>query len=50
MLYFLFHEFQLITILLSIREGHLSKTMCGAFHFRFRFFFINVYIFVQQNA
>ena len=28
----------------------LSKTMCGIFHFRFRFVFIKVYIFVQQNA
>ena len=24
--------------------------VCGIFHFRFRFVFINVYIFVQQNA
>ena len=29
---------------------HLSKTVCGIFHFRFRFVFIKVYIFVQQNA
>ena len=28
----------------------LSKTMCGIFNFRFRFVFIKVYIFVQQNA
>ena len=28
----------------------LSKTLCGIFHFRFRFVFIKVYIFVQQNA
>ena len=28
----------------------LSKIMCGIFHFRFRFAFIKVYIFVQQNA
>ena len=28
----------------------LSKTVCGIFHFRFRFFFIKVYIFFQQNA
>ena len=27
-----------------------SKTVCGIFHFRFCFTFINVYIFVQQNA
>ena len=29
---------------------HLSKTMSGIFHFRFRFVFIKVYIFVPQNA
>ena len=28
----------------------LSKTQCGIFHFRFRFVFIKVYIFVPQNA
>ena len=28
----------------------LSKTVCGIFHFWFRFVFIKVYIFVQQNA
>ena len=28
----------------------LSKTVCGNFHFRVRFAFIKVYIFVQQNA
>ena len=28
----------------------LSKTVCGIFYFRFRFIFIKVYIFVQQNA
>ena len=29
---------------------HLSKTVCGIFHFRFRSVFIKVYIFIQQNA
>ena len=29
---------------------HLSKTVCGIFHFRFRFVYIKVYFFVQQNA
>ena len=29
---------------------HLSKTVCGIFHFRLRFVFIKVYIFVQQNG
>ena len=28
----------------------LSKTVCGIFHFRFRFVFIKVYISVQQNT
>ena len=28
----------------------LSKIVCGIFHFRFRFVFIKVYIFLQQNA
>ena len=28
----------------------LSKTVCGIFHFRFRFVFIEFYIFVQQDA
>ena len=28
----------------------LFKTMCGIFHFRFRFLFVKVYIFLQQNA
>ena len=28
----------------------LSKTVCEIFHFRFRFVFIKVYIFVQQNV
>ena len=29
---------------------HLSKTVCGIFHFRFPFVFIKVCIFVQQNT
>ena len=29
---------------------HLSKTVCGIFHFWFCFVFIKVYILVQQNA
>ena len=28
----------------------LSKTVCGICYFPFRFIFIKVYIFVQQNA
>ena len=28
----------------------LSKNMCGIFHFRFRFVFIKVYTYIQQNA
>ena len=29
---------------------HLSKAVCGIFHFRFSFAFIKVHVFVQQNA
>ena len=29
---------------------HLPKAVCGIFHFRCRFVFINVYIFVQQKT
>ena len=32
------------------RKVRLSKTLCGIFHFRFRFVLIKVYIFVQQNT
>ena len=32
------------------RMVHLSKTVCGIFHFRFRLVFIKGYIFVQQKA
>ena len=28
----------------------LSKTVCGIFHFRFRFDLIKIYIFVQQTV
>ena len=28
----------------------LSTTVCGIFHFQFRFPFVKVYIFVQQNS
>ena len=28
----------------------LPRTACGIFHFRLRFAFVKVYIFVQQNA
>ena len=31
-------------------KARLFKIVCGVFHFRFRFVFIKVYIFVQQNA
>ena len=31
-------------------KDRLSKTLCRIFHFRFRFVFKKVYIFVQQNA
>ena len=29
---------------------HLSKSVCGIFHFRFRFVFIKAWFFVQQKA
>ena len=54
-----FHsELQLTTILLfNLRflyelkhKVRLSKTVGGIFHFGFRFVFLKVYIFVQQNA
>ena len=32
------------------QKVRLSKTVCGVFHFRFRFVFIKVYTFAQQNA
>ena len=32
------------------RKVRLSKTVCRIFHFRFRFVFVTVYLFVQQNA
>ena len=32
------------------RKVRLSKTVCGIFHFQFRFVLIKLYIFVQQNA
>ena len=46
------HSF--ILNLLFLRELkhklRLSKTVCGFFHFRFRFVFIAVCIFVKQNS
>ena len=32
------------------QKVRLSKIVCGIFYCRFRFVFIKVYIFVQQNA
>ena len=31
-------------------KAHISQIVCGIFYFRFRFAFIKIYIFVQQNA
>ena len=31
-------------------KARLSKSLCGNFHFRYRFAFIRAYIFVQQKA
>ena len=57
MLSFFFYELQLITILLLINNSYMSWStrfislkLCGIFYFRFRSVFIEVYIFVQQNA
>ena len=54
---FLFRELQLISFIFDLlflyelkHKVRLSKTVCGIFHFRFRFAYIKVYIFVQQNA
>ena len=54
---FFFRELQLITVLLAICDSYelkckvsLSKTVCGIFYLRFRFVFIKVYIFVQENV
>ena len=32
------------------QKVHLSKNVCGIFHFQFRLVFVKVYIFVQQKA
>ena len=54
---FSFRELQLISFTFNLRfsyhrmhKFHLSKTVSGIFYFRFRFVFIEVYIFVQQNT
>ena len=46
------HSFTLkLRFLYELRHKvRLSKTVCGIFHFRFRFVLIKVYVFVQQNA
>ena len=31
-------------------KARLSKTLCGIFHFWFRFVFVKFYIFIRQNA
>ena len=52
---FFFRDLQLITVLLLTcdelkHKNRLCKTVCGIFHFRFRFPFIKVYIFGQQKC
>ena len=46
-----YHSFTFnLRILYELRQKiRLSKTVCGIFHFRFRFVFIKVYIFLRQN-
>ena len=54
---FLFRELQLMPGLLLVFSthtrlkymGHLSKTVCGFFHFRAGLVFIKLYIFVQKK-
>ena len=54
--FFSFLSSKLITVLLLICNSytdwsfHLSKTLCGIFHFRFLFVFIKLYIFFHQKA
>ena len=54
---YFFHELQLISYIFNFQflyglkhKVHLSKNVCGIFHFRFCFVFIKVYISAQQNA
>ena len=44
------HYFYFVIPIFADAEGRLSKTVCGIFHFQFRFIFSKVSIFVQQNA
>ena len=46
------HSFAFLQFLYELKhKARLSKTVCGIFHsIRFRFVFIKVYIFGQQNA
>ena len=46
----LFFTFNLRFLYELKHKVHLSETACGIFHFLFRFVFIKVYIFIQQNA
>ena len=55
--WFFIRKLQLISLAFDLRflhelkhKTHLSKTVCGIFHFLFRFVFIELYIFIQQNA
>ena len=44
------HSFTFNLRFLYEHKVRLFKTVCEIFHFRFRFIFIKVYTFVQQNA
>ena len=56
--FFDFRELQLITgffynlhFLYELKQKvRLSKTVCGMFHFGFRFVFIKVFILIQRNT
>ena len=54
--FFFFYELQLITVLFLICNSYMSwstrfvsKSVCGIFHFRFRFVFIKAYIFFSTK-
>ena len=47
--FFFYHQFKLRFLYELKHKVRLSKTVCGIFHFLFRFVFIKAYIFVQPK-
>ena len=54
---FLFRDLELISFTFKLRflydlkhKVHLSESVCGISHFRFRLVFVQGYIFVRQEA